>query len=89
MAQASSEYWDGAPLNTGYEHNLALLPSQDALQEFKVQTNNLSAQYGRFYGGIVNFSTISGTNRLHGSVDEFLRNKALNANNFFNNASGT
>ncbi len=88
MAQASAEYWDGAPLNTGYEHNLALLPNQDALQEFKVQTSNLSAQYGKFYGGIVNFSTIAGTNKLHGSADEFLRNKDLNANNFFNNSSG-
>src|SRR5262245_3372622 len=85
FSQESSSYWDGAPLNTGYAHNLAIVPTQDALRELKVQTNNLSAEYGRFNGGLVNLTTDSGTNKLHGSAYEFIRNKVLNANNFFNN----
>jgi hypothetical protein len=88
MADQSSSYLDGAPMNIAYGHIVSFVPSQDALQEFKVQTNNLSADFGRFAGGVVNFSTKSGTNTLHGSVFEFLRNKVLNANAFFNNASG-
>jgi len=88
-ANQSAAYWDGAPLNTsGYVNLLALVPTQDALQEFKVQTDNLPAQYDRFAGGIISFSTKSGTNRFHGYAYEFLRNKVLNANNFFNNAAG-
>src|SRR5262249_32691264 len=87
-ANQSAAYLDGAPLNTAYNNNLAIVPIQDAVEEFKVQTNNLSAQYGRFSGGIINLTTKSGTKELHGSAYEFLRNKVLNANNFFNNATG-
>ena len=87
-ANQSAAYWDGAPLNThGYFNLLALVPTQDALQEFKVQTDNLPAQYDRFAGGIISFSTKSGTNKLHGYAYEFLRNKVLNANTFSNNAA--
>ena len=88
-ANASAAYWDGAPLNaTGYANELALVPTQDALQEFKVMTDNLPVDYDRFAGGIMNFTTKTGTNRLHGQAYEFLRNKILNANNFFSNANG-
>jgi hypothetical protein len=88
-ANMSAAYWDGAPINTtGYVNLLALVPSQDALQEFKVQTDNLPAQYDRFAGGIINFSTKSGTNQVHGEAYEFIRNKVLNGNNFFSNATG-
>jgi hypothetical protein len=58
-------------------------PNPDALQEFSVQTNNYSAEYGRTYGAVVNIVTKSGTNQLHGSVFEYMRNGALNARNFF------
>lgn len=58
-------------------------PNPDALQEFSVQTNNYSAEYGRASGAIVNVVTRSGTNTFHGSGFEFLRNGALNARNFF------
>src|SRR5205823_12607744 len=51
-------------------------PNPDALQEFSVQTNNYSAEYGRASGAIVNLVTTSGTNTLHGSGFEFLRNGA-------------
>lgn len=88
-ANMSAAYWDGAPMNsTGYVNLLVMVPSQDALQEFKVQTDNLPAEYDRFAGGIVSFTTKTGTDHVHGEAYEYLRNKVLNANNFFSNATG-
>jgi len=58
---------------------------QDAVQEFKLTSNAFSADIGRLGGGWVNFNLKSGTNEIHGSVWEFLRNDALNANGFFTN----
>src|SRR5207247_8019859 len=58
-------------------------PNPDALEEFSVQTNNYSAEYGRASGAIVNVVTKSGTNAFHGDVFEFLRNGDLNARSFF------
>src|SRR3984893_14931477 len=55
----------------------------DAIQEFSVLTSNYSAEYGKSSGGVVNAMTRSGTNQLHGSAYEFLRNSALDARNFF------
>jgi outer membrane receptor protein involved in Fe transport len=55
----------------------------DAVQEFSVFTTNYSAEYGRTSGGVVNAITRSGTNELHGSAYEFLRNSALDARNYF------
>src|SRR5215475_6429879 len=55
----------------------------DAIQEFSVLTSNYSAEYGRTSGGVVNAITRSGTNQIHGSAYEFLRNSALDARNFF------
>jgi hypothetical protein len=66
------------------ENNLSLpLPFPDALQEFKVETSGLAAQYGHHAAGTVNAVTKSGTNAFHGDVFEFLRNGALNAQNFY------
>ncbi len=59
------------------------LPSPDALQEFRLLTNTFSAEYGRAAGGVFLAVTKSGTNEVHGSLWEFLRNDALNARNFF------
>jgi hypothetical protein len=58
-------------------------PNPDALEEFSVQTNSYSAEYGRASGAIVNVVTKSGTNDFHGDAFEFLRNGAMNARNFF------
>lgn len=88
LANLNAFYLDGAPLNVNYIDMVALVPTQDAVQEFKVQTNNLSAEWGRFSGGVVNLTTKSGTNRFHGSAYEYLRNTVLNANNFFANRNG-
>jgi Carboxypeptidase regulatory-like domain len=63
-------------------------PSIEALQEFKIQTNAYSAEYGRSSGAVINAVIKSGTNTLHGSVYEFFRDDALDANNFFSNLLG-
>jgi hypothetical protein len=63
-------------------------PPLDAITEFTVDTNGFKAEYGHAMGGIMSFSSKSGTNTLHGSVFEFLRNNALDANRFFSNRAG-
>ena len=63
--------------------------SQDAVQEFQVNTNDYPAEIGRAGGGVINVVTKSGTNALHGSAFEFYRDKALNANTFTNNRGST
>lgn len=84
----SAEYLDGQPLNIGYINLPVVIPVQDSIQEFKVQTSNLGADWGKFSGGVINLSTKSGTNDLHGELYEYLRNKVLNANDFFLNKAG-
>lgn len=66
----------------------SILPSPDALQEFRIQTNSYSAEYGRTGGGVVNMMLRSGTNEFHGSAYEFLRNSRMDANSFFANRNG-
>jgi hypothetical protein len=88
MANQSMVWLDGSPVNGSYINITALIPTQDSLQEFKVVTNNLSPEYGRFAGGVVNFTTKSGSNALHGTAWEFLRNRDLDANDFFDNEAG-
>ena len=61
----------------------------DAVREFNVLRDSYSAEYGKHPGAQVLIATQSGTNQLHGSAYEFLRNKELNANNFFFNRSNT
>jgi hypothetical protein len=61
----------------------AIVPDLDSIAEFRVLTNNFDAQYGNYSGGIVNVVTKSGTDRIHGSAFEFLRNTDLDARNFF------
>ena len=79
----SAEYLDGQPLNIGYINLPIVIPTQDSVGEFKVQFNNLGADWGKFAGGVINLSTKSGTNSFHGEAHEFLRNKVLNSNDFF------
>ena len=74
---------DGAQNNDHYSNAPNPMPDPDALQEFSVQTNSFNAEYGRNVGAIVNAVTRSGTNQLHGSAFEYIRNNAVNAGNYF------
>jgi Carboxypeptidase regulatory-like domain/TonB-dependent Receptor Plug Domain len=74
---------DGGQNNDHYSNAPNPMPNPDALQEFSVQTNNFSAEFGRNSGGIVNAITKSGTNALHGTGFWYLRNNNLNAADFF------
>jgi len=77
--------YSGGPI--GYQAQ-AVKPSIDAIGEFKVITNNLSAEYGSRMGGTVLVTLKSGTNQFHGSAYEFLRNNDFDGTNFFANLSG-
>jgi len=83
---------DGVP-NTGTETsqpgNLSFVPSPDATEEFKVQTNVYDAQYGRTGGGVINVSLRSGTNDFHGVLYHYFRHDKLNANTFEANLAGS
>ena len=84
----SSFYIDGVASNAPAGNLNSLIPSQDVVQEFRVVTNNVAAEYGSYAGGIINLTTKSGTNRFHGTAYEYLRNKVLNANDYFSNQAG-
>ena len=79
---------DGAETRNSTTNDIAYAPPLEAVQEFKVLTNNFSSEYGRSGGGVLTAATQSGTNDLHGSFYEFLRNDKLNANGWTNNRSG-
>ena len=75
--------------NTGGQSiAIAYTPSVDAIEEFKVQQTNFSAEYGRTGATITNMVTRSGTNQFHGSAYDYIRNKIFNANNFFSKQAG-
>jgi hypothetical protein len=84
----SAEYLDGQPLNIGYINLPVLIPTQDSIQEFRVQTSNLGPEWGKFSGGVTNLSTKTGTSSVHGEAYEYLRNRIFNANDFFLNSVG-
>src|SRR2546421_1377209 len=74
---------DGAVHNDPYGNQALPLPFPDALQEFKIETSAIPAQYGFHAAGTINVVTKSGTNAFHGSVFEFVRNRVFNARNAF------
>jgi hypothetical protein len=83
-ANQSSTLVDGAPVNISYGNITSLVPSQDSIQEFRVQTNSNTAEYGMYTGGVINMATKSGSNSFHGTVYEFDRNTIFNGTPFFN-----
>lgn len=87
-AQSNEILIDGVPSTVGFFNQITTIPSVDDTQEFTVQSDNLPALYGRFGGGVINVTTKAGTNDIHGTVFEFLRNSALDANEYFDKRAG-
>ena len=73
---------DGIDNNSNDNGDVAVLSSVDAIAEFKIETLNYSPEFGRSGGAVINATTKSGTNKIHGSVWEFLRNDALDASQY-------
>ncbi len=80
--QSNNFLLDGLDNNQVSDNLLGYTPAPDAIQEFNLITQNASAEFGNFQGGIVSVSLKSGTNQFHGDVWEFFRNDKLNANNW-------
>src|SRR5208282_4734020 len=74
---------DGSDNNDFLGNNAVVDPNPDAVAEFKILTNNYTAEFGRTSGGIVNQAIKYGTNSFHGDVFEFFRNDDLNSRNYF------
>ncbi len=81
--QSNNFLLDGVSNNDAFFNGYVVTPPPDALQEFKMITSNFTAEYGNSAGSVVNVVTRAGTNALHGSLWNFLRNDALDARNFF------
>lgn len=80
----TNEYlYDGISALQPEPGQVVFFPIIDSIQEFTVESDNVSAEFGRFNGGVVNLSTRSGTNTLHCSLFEYLRNEDFNARNYF------
>jgi len=79
---------DGGLNNSSLYNDIVYNPNPDTIQEFRILTSNYNAEYGRNAGGVISIITKSGTNELHGSLFDFLRNNVLDANSFFSNQQG-
>jgi hypothetical protein len=92
LEDTNSVFLDGAPVDIPFQSpnysSGSIIPPLDGVQEFRIQTNNYSAEYGRSAGGFITIATKSGANELHGTLFEFIRNSYFNANNFFSNLNG-
>lgn len=87
MTNTNGFMLDGAAAQNANMNAASIIPTIDAIEEFKIQTGLMSAEYGRTGGAIINVTTKSGTNSLHGTVYEFWKNVSLNANTWVNNHS--
>ena len=81
-------YIDGVMSNIPENNVNSLVPTQDSVQEFRVSTNNVTAEFGGFSGGVVQIATKQGTNKFHGTAYEYFRNTAFDANDYFDNRLG-
>ena len=86
--RANNYQVNGGTANDVFINLPVIQPSPDAVEEFRMITNTFDAEFGRNSGAVVNVVTKSGTNDMHGDVYEFIRNKALNARNFFDLTKG-
>ncbi len=87
--EANNFMLDGMDNNFTSDNLVSYQPNPDAIEEFRLITNNASAEFGSFQGGIINVILKSGTNQYHGNVFEDFRNDKLNANSWANNWSGS
>jgi hypothetical protein len=85
---ANSFMVNGGDVEESVFNGASIVPTLDSIEEFRLLTNTFNAEYGRFSGGIVNVVTKSGTNEIHGSVYEFLRNEKLDARSYFDPTRG-
>src|ERR1700694_1717667 len=74
---------NGGDVSEGRNLGAGLIPNLDSVEEFRLITNSFDAEYGKFSGAVMNTITKSGTNGIHGTVFEFLRNDKFDARNFF------
>ena len=79
---------NGGDVEESVQNGASIVPTLDSIEEFRLLTNSFNAEYGRFSGAIVNVVTKSGTNQIHGSAYEFLRNEKLDARNYFDPERG-
>src|SRR5690349_16840484 len=89
--QSNANMWtvDGVNnMDVGSNATLLVFPSIDSIQEFRVERNSFSAEYGQAQGAVINLITKGGSNTFHGTAFEFLRNDALNAEDFFLKSAG-
>ncbi|HKS11336.1 MAG TPA: carboxypeptidase regulatory-like domain-containing protein [Pyrinomonadaceae bacterium] len=89
--QSNANLWtvDGVNnMDVGSNRTLLVFPSVDSIQEFRVERNSFSAEFGQAQGAVVNLITKGGSNDFHGAFFEFFRNDSLNANSFFINQAG-
>ncbi len=86
--QGNSFLFDGVSLDETIDNRIGYKPNIDAIAEFRVETSNSSSEFGNVTGATVNATMKSGTNEFHGSVFEFLRNDAFDANTWANNRNG-
>ncbi len=86
--EANNFMLDGVDNNFTSDNLVSYQPNPDAIEEFRLITNNASAEFGNYQGGIINVILKSGTNSFHGDVFEYFRNDKLNANNWGNNWNG-
>ena len=85
IPNTGAQFVDGGPINNGYINAISYIPSQDSIQEFRVEGNAIGPEFGGTTNGVVTMVTKSGTNAFHGTAFDFLRNTVLNANTFFSN----
>lgn len=79
---------NGGDVEESVENGASIVPTLDSIEEFRLLTNSFNAEYGRFSGAIVNVVTKSGTNSIHGSAYEFLRNEKFDARSYFDPERG-
>jgi hypothetical protein len=88
MSSTNGFMLDGANAQNADNNAATIIPTIDLIDQFKIQTSSMPAEYGRTDGAVLNATTKSGDNSLHGTVYEFWKNRVLNANTWINNHSG-